>query len=125
MTTSPMETIAVSLLEGILNIPDDNVSQETKTVIRNLMIPVLEYIDDAETPPETIKRAYLATSLLVIPIALAIDKAIRPVKEAKAMVMLSLAQKFAGELEQVVLLLDRSRSEDEQHEQDGQDIQNA
>lgn len=75
MPNNPLKGLSVQFLSLLL---DAEMSQEKKTAIRNIFTPVIEYIEQAETPPEVIDRAYNVISIIAAPLAIALHSSIKP-----------------------------------------------
>jgi len=98
--TNPIHGLTILILERLIDADMDN---KKKTLVRNLLPPFLEYIEDAENPEDAIKRANILIAIASIPIALAIHSSLKP--EAYNSHILAMTDKQYSLIQEIVSML--------------------
>lgn len=106
-------TLAVTFLESLLD--ETIIPQSEKTMLKNVIVPALEYIEGGNTPKEVMTRMRQLMHVFGIPSAIAITGAIENESYDKAALLLS--EKYYHSTKQILAVLKQANKEIKEKEQ--------
>ncbi len=98
-----MSEFTINLLEKILDTKD---SEKFKNGIRNFMVPMVEYVEDGESPEDVMTRLRFLLHMFAVPTAIALDIAIK--ERSHKSTSLQLSEKYYKEVNEILELLHKA-----------------